>query len=106
MVIQQTGCELEVVIRHQNQLDLLEKLNIHPIYENTISSRKYDVIVEATGSVDGFTLACKSIRPRGRIILKSTYKGNAEVNFSGIVVDEITLIGSLCVQFEHALWLL
>jgi 2-desacetyl-2-hydroxyethyl bacteriochlorophyllide A dehydrogenase len=106
MVIQQTGCELEVVVRHQKQYVLLEKLNLHPIDGKTIGSRKYDVVVEATGSVDGFNQACKSVRPRGRIILKSTYKGNAEVNFSGIVVDEVTLIGSRCGSFEPALRLL
>jgi 2-desacetyl-2-hydroxyethyl bacteriochlorophyllide A dehydrogenase len=106
MVIQQTGCWLDVVARHKKQQLLLENLDVHMIPEQDIRSRAYDVVVEATGSIDGFTQACKSIRPRGRIILKSTYKGNAEVNFSGIVVDEVTLIGSRCGSFEPALGLL
>jgi len=70
------------------------------------NTRKYDIIVEATGSADGFKLASEMIRPRGRIILKSTYKGKVEVNFSKIVVDEVTLIGSRCGPFKPALAML
>jgi len=106
MVIQQTGCKLNVVTRHKKQRIILEKSNIQAISEQNIGSKKYDIVIEATGSVDGFAQACKSVRPRGRIILKSTYKGNSEVNFSGIVVDEVTLIGSRCGSFEPALRLL
>jgi threonine dehydrogenase-like Zn-dependent dehydrogenase len=106
MVIQQTGCELNVVTRHEKQRILLEKCSIQAISEQNIGSKKYDIVIEATGSVDGFAQACKSVRPRGRIILKSTYKGNSEANFSGIVVDEVTLIGSRCGSFEPALRLL
>ena len=106
MVIQQTGCELEVVTRHEKQSILLEKCNIHAISEQNIGSKKYDIVVEATGSVDGFAQACKSVCPRGRIILKSTYKGNSDTNFSEIVVNEVTLIGSRCGSFAPAIRLL
>jgi threonine dehydrogenase-like Zn-dependent dehydrogenase len=106
MVIQPVGCKLDVVSRHEKQRKLLEKCNIQSISEQNIGLKKYDIVIEATGSVDGFAQACKSIRPRGRIILKSTYKGNSEVNFSGIVVDEVTLIGSRCGSFDPALQLL
>jgi len=106
MVIQQTGCELDVVIRYEKQRIFLEKCNIQSISEQNIGSKKYDYVIEATGSVEGFAQACKSVRPRGKIILKSTYKGNSEVNFSGIVVNEVTLIGSRCGSFEPALRLL
>ena len=106
MVIQLTGCELDVVIRSLKQKILLEKLNINTITLQNKNLKKYDVVIEATGSVDGLTQACKCVRPRGRIILKSTYKGNAEINFSGIVVNEITLIGSRCGSFEPAMRML
>jgi len=106
MVIQQTGCALEVVVRHEKQNTLMRGLNIHAIFEYNIGGKKYDLVVEATGSIDGFSLANKCVRPRGRIILKSTYKGSAEVDLSRIVVDEVTLIGSRCGSFEPALQLL
>ena len=102
-VISETGCGLEVVARHPKQRALLANRSIRTISEDDINSRVYDVIIEATGSLDGFSLACKYIRPRGRIILKSTYKGSVDVNFSRIVVDEVTLIGSRCGPFEPAL---
>lgn len=105
-VVQQTGCELEVIARHQRQRELLLKRNIHVVSEQASGSKKYDFVIEATGTPDGYTLARKSIRPRGTIILKSTYKGTMEVNFSGIVVDEVTLVGSRCGSFEPALRLL
>jgi threonine dehydrogenase-like Zn-dependent dehydrogenase len=62
--------------------------------------------VEATGSPSGFTLARQAIRPRGTLVLKSTYKGEMNVNFSSIVVDEVNIIGSRCGPFEPALRLL
>jgi threonine dehydrogenase-like Zn-dependent dehydrogenase len=105
-VIYQTGCPLDVIARYQNQVDLLSKRNIHTICAEQIDTSKYDIVVEATGSADGFYLATQSVRPRGTIILKSTYKGNAEINFSQIVVDEISLIGSRCGSFEPAINLL
>jgi threonine dehydrogenase-like Zn-dependent dehydrogenase len=51
-------------------------------------------------------LARKAIRPRGTMVLKSTYKGDLSVNFSSIVVDEINLVGSRCGPFEPALRLM
>jgi 2-desacetyl-2-hydroxyethyl bacteriochlorophyllide A dehydrogenase len=106
MVLQHTGCMLEVVIRYPKQQILLEKLGINTIPHQKIGLKKYDVVVEASGSADGINQACRSVRSRGRIVLKSTYKGNAEINLSGIVVDEITLIGSRCGSFEPAIRLL
>ena len=38
--------------------------------------------------------------------MKSTYKGDIQVNLSSIVVDEITLLGSRCGAFAPALRLL
>ncbi len=67
---------------------------------------KWDVVVEATGSSSGFALARKAIRPRGTLVMKSTYKGELSVNFSSIVVDEINIIGSRCGPFGPALRLM
>ncbi len=101
-----TGCDLHVVARHAQQQNLLTARGIHLITEAEIQPRKWDIVVEATGSPDGFNLARKAIRPRGTMVLKSTYKGEMNVNFSSIVVDEINLIGSRCGPFEPALRLM
>lgn len=101
-----TGCELRVVVRHAKQRRLLEQLGILAMGEADISARTMDIVVEATGSEAGLQLACRAIRPRGTIVLKSTYQGMASFDFSTLVVDEITLIGSRCGSFLPALQLL
>jgi threonine dehydrogenase-like Zn-dependent dehydrogenase len=105
-VLALTGCDLHVVARHSYQRDLLSARSIHFIAEADIQPRKWDIVVEATGSPDGFNLARRAIRPRGTLVLKSTYKGEINVNFSSIVVDEINIIGSRCGPFAPALRLL
>jgi threonine dehydrogenase-like Zn-dependent dehydrogenase len=105
-VLHQTGCQLDVVIRHLNQHGLLAQQHIATLTEQAMGTKKYDLVVETTGTPDGFTLARKYIRPRGTIVLKSTYQGSQQVNFSSIVVDEVTLVGSRCGPFEPALKLL
>ena len=68
-----------------------------------------DVVVEATGSPDGFARALDIVRPRGMIVLKSTCAGGATIPASlltRIVVNEVTVVGSRCgshSDFEHAL---
>jgi threonine dehydrogenase-like Zn-dependent dehydrogenase len=101
-----TGCDLHVVARHTLQQNLLTARGIKIISEENIQPRKWDIVVEVTGSPDGFNIARQAIRPRGTIVLKSTYKGDMSVNFSSIVVDEINIIGSRCGPFEPALRLM
>ena len=101
-----TGCDLRVVARHAHQQDLLKRRGIRIISEDEIKPWRWDVVVEATGSPSGFSLARQAIRPRGTLVLKSTYKGEINVNFSSIVVDEINIIGSRCGPFGPALRLM
>jgi threonine dehydrogenase-like Zn-dependent dehydrogenase len=101
-----TGCDLRVVARHKLQQDLLKARGIRIISEEEIKPWRWDVVVEATGSPSGFSLARQAIRPRGTLVLKSTYKGEMNVNFSSVVVDEINIIGSRCGPFEPALRLM
>lgn len=101
-----TGCNLRVLARHKKQQDLLAARGIRAIAEDEIHSQRWDIVVEATGSPAGFKLARRVVRPRGTLVMKSTYKGELNVNFSSLVVDEITVIGSRCGPFEPALRLL
>jgi threonine dehydrogenase-like Zn-dependent dehydrogenase len=103
-----TGCGLRVVARHVHQQDLLKARGIRIISEDDAVAQpwRWDIVVEATGSPSGFSLARRAVRPRGTLVLKSTYKGEMSVNFSSIVVDEINLIGSRCGPFGPALRLM
>jgi threonine dehydrogenase-like Zn-dependent dehydrogenase len=101
-----TGCNLQIAARYSNQRKLLAARDINWIDEKAIQKRFYDVVVEATGSAEGFVLARSAVRPRGTIVLKSTYKGLVQVNVSSLAVDEITLVGSRCGPFAPVMGLI
>lgn len=105
-VLQLTGVHLRVVARHPLQQKLLKERGIKLISEPEIEAKRWDVVVDATGSASGFEMARQAVRPRGTLVMKSTYKGDMKVNFSSMVVDEINIIGSRCGPFAPALRLL
>lgn len=71
-----------------------------------VPQQRFDVVVECSGNPEGFDIARRAVRPRGTIVMKSTYAGELKVNASSLVVDEITLIGSRCGPFDKAIDLL
>ena len=73
---------------------------------NDTPSGSFDVAVECSGNPEGFEKARRALRPRGTLVMKSTYAGALTVNASSLVVDEITLVGSRCGPMAKALKLL
>lgn len=94
--------------KHKEKLDLVKARNIEGILlENAEKlARDFDVVVEASGSESGFDLALNLLKPRGKLILKSTFQGKTNLEMWRVVVDEITVIGSRCGMFSPALDLL
>ncbi len=68
--------------------------------------KSFDIAIECSGNPAGFATARAALRPRGTLVMKSTYAGELTVNASSLVVDEITLVGSRCGPFAKALRLL
>lgn len=101
-----TGCELLAVGRHQDKLANLEARGIKTGLATAVKDRYFDISVECTGNPEGFAIARRALRPRGTLVLKSTYAGNLSLDASSLVVDEITMIGSRCGPFAPALQLL
>ncbi len=101
-----TGCDLLVIGRHGDKLDRLSELGIETGFADAVVDRTFDLSVECTGNPDGFAIARRALRPRGTLVLKSTYAGHLTFDASSLVVDEITLIGSRCGPFPEALELL
>jgi len=101
-----TGCDLLVVGRHQEKLANLQARGIKTGLTDAVVDRGFDISVECTGNAEGFALAHRALRPRGKLVLKSTYAGKLSLDASSLVVDEITLIGSRCGPFPAALELL
>lgn len=108
-VLQLQGCNLFLLGRHPSKLASIKK--VCPEVETMVElqpslHRSFDIVVEATGNPEGITLAFEAIKPRGKIVLKSTIANPRNINLNQIVIDEIILIGSRCGPFQAALRLL
>ena len=102
-----TDCDLLVLGRHESKLETLAVRGIATTTRpDEIDDRSIDVAVECTGNRSGFEVARKAVRPRGTIVMKSTYAAEMTMNVAALVVDEITLIGSRCGPFAPALAML
>jgi alcohol dehydrogenase len=69
-------------------------------------SGSFDIVVDCTGQPAGLAVARNLVRPRGRLVLKSTFAAESGLNLSKLVVDEVQLLGSRCGPFAPALRLL
>jgi alcohol dehydrogenase len=108
MVLRLTGCDLHLVGKHPEKTALFERLGGQVVHPDTFAtgSERFDVVVEASGNGNGWDLAVKSVKPRGTLVLKSTYQGSLDFNPAPLVIDEITVVGSRCGQFPPALRLM
>jgi alcohol dehydrogenase len=125
------GCQVVVVGRHPERWDLLHSTGIAAVHATAVEqtdkdtrrqgeqseglrspglpvslSRAFDVVVDCTGQPSGLEIARRLVRPRGRLVLKSTFASDATLNISAFIVDEIQLVGSRCGPFAPALRLL
>jgi len=101
-----TECELLVVGRHDAKLALLAGRGIAVGRPDGVAPGRFDVAVECTGNPDGCAVAQRALRPRGTLVLKSTYAGALTLDAAAVVVNELTLVGSRCGPFAPALRLL
>lgn len=106
-VIRLTGCELQVIGHHAERWTFLTHQGITATSDaTTLEQQSWDVVIDCTGNASGLETARRLVRPRGRLILKSTFHGPSPLDLSRAVVDEIELIGSRCGPFAPALRLL
>lgn len=105
-VLALTGSRLTVLGRHPDKLSILARRGIETRMDGQELTGGADVVIECTGQPGGLAAARNLLRPAGTLILKSTYHGMVEVDFSALVVDEIQVIGSRCGPFAPALRLL
>ena len=103
-VMRLNGCALLAVGRHPHKLKILDRLGIGTTLESELDrEERYDVVIESTGSPEGFYLARSLVKPTGTIVQKSTFVDRVSVDISSLVVDEVQVIGSRCGPFEPAL---
>ena len=60
-------------------------------------------LVEASDGTEGFALALQIVRPRGTLVLKSTFAAHKPLNLAPVVIDEVTIVGSRCGPFKEAI---
>jgi threonine dehydrogenase-like Zn-dependent dehydrogenase len=105
-VLALTGADLSVVIRRERPRRLLEAWGIPAVSADDLPAQRAQVVVDCTGTSEGFALAQDLVEPRGAVVLKSTYTEMPRANLTRIAVDEVRVIGSRCGPFDAALRLL
>jgi len=108
-VLRHYGAQVTVVTRSARGQAMSEALDFETVDVHSARNslgRQFDLAVDATGNAAGFTLAGALLRPRGTLVLKSTFHGETPVSFSPLVVDEIAIVGSRCGPFPRAIELL
>jgi threonine dehydrogenase-like Zn-dependent dehydrogenase len=104
-----TGAGVTLVGRHEGKMEVARRRGVETLKADGLprsSARSFDVAVEASGSPAGFRTALGLLKPRGTLVLKSTFHGRTELDAAPVVVDEISIVGSRCGRFAPALELL
>jgi alcohol dehydrogenase len=104
LVLKQSQADLFLIGKHPHKLAIAAGQKIKTALLGDLPRRRlFNLVVEATGSVDGFELAQELLKPRGTLVLKSTVAGSKNFNLTSLVLNEITVIGSRCGPFPPAL---
>jgi alcohol dehydrogenase len=108
IVLRLTGASVLLAGKHPDKLDIYARLGGDVIHPDRLASIKerFDIVVEASGNPSGWSTAVERVKPRGVIVLKSTYAGSFDYNPAPLVIDEITVVGSRCGKFAPALRLM
>lgn len=103
-VLQRDVSNLLVVGKHPEKLQRFVDRGIKTTLLSDLPEERFaDLVVDCTGSPTGMETTFRIIKPRGTIVLKSTFAGDANPNLAPIVIDELTMIGSRCGPFSEAI---
>ena len=107
-VVSLSGAEVLLLGKHDAKLRIAQRRGIETSTPAGAINRKrtFDVSIEVSGAAPGFELALNLLRPKGRLVLKSTFNAPTTIDAARIVVDEISIVGSRCGRFKPALDLL
>ena len=107
-VMRTASSDVTVYGRHDSKLAVAKELGLCATRAADVphSTSQFDVVVDATGRPEGFQQALDFVRPRGVVVMKSTFHGEAPITSWPIVVNEVTIVGSRCGPFSRAIELL
>jgi len=89
--------------KHHRKMAILEKKGVKTFCGGEAIEGQFDIVVEATGRKEGVKKALSLVKPRGRVVLKSTFCDDVDLDVSSIVIDEVEIIGSRCGPFAKAI---
>ena len=89
--------------RHLERLAWLSERGVRLTAPAMDDDRRYELVVEATGSAAGLSRAVRATAPRGTLVLKTTVAVAHQIDLAPVVIDEITIVGSRCGRLEPAL---
>lgn len=103
-VIKSHQRNLLVVGKHAAKVERLASMGIETSLLGELSmQRTADLVVDCTGSPSGLETAFRIMKPRGTLVLKSTFAGTESPNLAPVVIDELTIVGSRCGPFKQAI---
>lgn len=102
-VLAGAGAHVLSVGKHPDKLALLARRGVQTVLRDAWKRELADLVVEATGTAQGFDAAAAVTRPRGTLVLKSTVAGATPLNLAPLVINEITVVGSRCGLFPPAI---
>ena len=97
------GFEPTLIVRRDSpKIQYLERLRAKYVSVDEVVREKqtFDAIIEATGSPAGLELAIKLVKPRGKILAKSTHGKPCTIDITSLVVKEASIIGSRCGRWD------
>lgn len=98
--------DVTVLGRSEASLALAQRWQLKTGLIQAAADNGFGCVVDASGQPAGFRQALRIIRPRGVLLLKSTFAALEPIDLSKVVVAELTLLGSRCGPFADALTLL
>jgi threonine dehydrogenase-like Zn-dependent dehydrogenase len=104
-VLKTAAGDVTLLGRHDRKLETARSLGLaaRRSDEPVPLASRYDVVVDATGRPEGLKRSLEIVQPRGTVVMKSTFHGEAPLESWPIVVDEVTLLGSRCGPFARAI---
>ncbi len=102
-VLHGSGARVVCVGHHPAKLEILSRRGIETVLAADWTPEPTSMVIEATGTADGFERAVAATRPRGTLVLKSTVGHRPKVDLAPLVVNEIKVVGSRCGPFPPAL---
>lgn len=97
------GYNVTLLGRAERSLDLPKRWGVNVALADEIAGDSFDCVVDATGQASGFRQALRIIKPRGTLLLKSTFVAREPVDLAKVVVYELNVLGSRCGPFAEAL---